>query len=91
VQLSAGHDQWLGTFHCLPPDFDKLPAVPYPQDLLSLNEQGQARRLTASEWPARREQLAILVEEYLLGHAPPAPGNVRAIIEEKKTEEGRET
>ena len=84
-------DQWLETFHCLPPDFDKLPAVPYPQDLLSLNEQGQVRRLTASEWPARREQLANLVEEYLLGHAPPAPGNLRAIIEEKKEEEGHET
>jgi hypothetical protein len=27
-------DQWLETFDYLPPDFDTLPAVPYPQDLM---------------------------------------------------------
>jgi len=77
-------DQWLHTFASLPPDFDGLATDPYPQDLLP-------RRLTAAEWPARRKELAGLVEEYLLGHAPPAPGNVSAVIEEKKEEEGRQT
>ena len=84
-------DQWLEASGCLPPDFEALPAVPYPQDLLAVTEQGQSRRLSASEWPARRKQLAALVEEWLLGHAPPAPGNVRAVIEEKKEEAGHET
>ncbi len=31
------------------------------------------------------------MEDWLLGQAPPAPGNVRAVIEEKKQEEGHET
>jgi hypothetical protein len=84
-------DQWLETFGSLPPDFATLPAIPYPLDLLSVTENGQLRHLTASEWPERRKQLANLVEEYLLGHAPPPPGNLRAIIEEKKEEEGHET
>lgn len=87
---SGAFDQWLETFGYLPPDFDSLPAVPYPQDLLSLTENGKTRRITAAEWPARRKQLAGLVEEYLLGHAPPAPGNVRAVVEETKQEEGHE-
>src|SRR5271157_3877506 len=84
-------DQWLETSGSLPPDFNILPAIPYPPDLLSVTENGQSRHLTASEWLARRKQLANLVEEYLLGHAPPPPGNLRAIIEEKKQEEGHET
>src|SRR6266568_3833342 len=57
-------DQWLQAFGSLPPDFNTLPAIPYPPDLLSVTENGQPRRFTASEWPARRKQLAGLVEEY---------------------------
>jgi len=84
-------DQWLETYGSLPPDFDTLSAIPYPPDLLNVSEKGQPRNLTASEWPARRRELAELVEDYLRGHAPPAPGNVRAIIEQKQQEEGHET
>ena len=87
----SAFDRWLEEFGCLPPDFDTLRAVPYPQELLNVTVNGESRCLTASEWPGRRKQLAHLVEEYLLGHAPPAPGNVRAVIEEKKQEEGHET
>ncbi|HTL17278.1 MAG TPA: dienelactone hydrolase family protein, partial [Patescibacteria group bacterium] len=35
-------------------------------------------------------ELSDRVEEYLLGHAPPAPGNVRGVIEEKTQQEGHE-
>ncbi len=84
-------DRWVETFGCLPPDFDALPDVPYPQDLLTLGEGKRSRRLTAAEWPAKRRELAALVEDYLLGHAPPPPGNVRGIVEQKKEEEGRQT
>src|SRR5690242_11962118 len=53
-----GFDQWLETFACLPPDFDTLPMLPYPQDLLSITENGRQRRITAAEWPTRRRELA---------------------------------
>jgi pimeloyl-ACP methyl ester carboxylesterase len=84
-------DQWWENFGYLPPDFDTLPAVPYPQDLFNFTGNGKTRRVTAAEWPERRKQLAELVEEYLLGHAPPPPTNLRAIVEEKKQEDGHET
>jgi dienelactone hydrolase len=82
-------EQWLEHFRDLPPDFDSMPSEPYPQDLL-IPEATGARRLTAAEWPARRRQLATLAEEYLLGHAPPPPGNVRASVEEKKEQDGHQ-
>jgi dienelactone hydrolase len=58
---------------------------------LLIAENGRSHRITAGEWPARRKELAQLVEEYLLGYAPPAPGNVQAIIEDKKEEAGHQT
>ena len=91
LPASRPFDQWLEQFGELPPDFTTLPKTPYPQDLLTVTRAGQPHRVSAAEWRARRAELAGLVEEQLLGHAPPAPGNVRAVIEEKKQEEGHET
>ncbi len=82
-------DQWLEKFGYLPPDFDELP-VP-ATSLVWGTRNGAPYFLTAADWPARRKRLSALVEEWLLGHAPPAPGNVRGLIEEKEVEEGHET
>lgn len=83
-------DQWLEETGELPPDFSQLPAVPYPQPLLTVTRDGKPHRLTAGEWPAQREVLREAVEQWITGHAPPAPGNVRAVIESKTSESTHE-
>ncbi len=88
---SPAFDRWLDKFGCLPPDFDALPSVPYPQDIMTLVRNGKAERVTAQTWPERRKELLALSEEWLLGHAPPPPGNVRAVIEQKHKGETFET
>jgi dienelactone hydrolase len=83
--------QWLARTGELPPDFGRLPTQPYPPDPLLIERDGQVRAVTAGEWPVRREELRRLLEQWLLGHAPPPPGNVRGTIESKsKDDQGRE-
>lgn len=77
---------WLKRTGELPPDFSQLPFYPHSQPLLAVSRAGKPHQLTAAEWPARREELRVLVEKYILGDAPPAPGNVRATIESKSSE-----
>jgi hypothetical protein len=56
---------------------------PSVQDRVSHSEMpdalvaGDGRRITnGGEWRPRREEMKRVLEEYLLGHAPPPPGNV---------------
>lgn len=74
----------------LPPDFDLMPSQFFLPDPMSWMERGQAQHATPGNWPQRRQQLADLTERWLLGTAPPPPGNVVAEILEKSTVEGRE-
>lgn len=61
-----------------------FPKPPGPSDLPSqpdlppvLRTSSGAPILQASEWPARRAELRRVIENYLTGHAPAPPGNVR--------------
>jgi dienelactone hydrolase len=83
-------NDWLDKTGALPPDYDSLPACPFLPDPLTWRKDGAARPVTASDWPVRRAQIADLVETWLLGHAPPPPGNVRAVITDKTTDRGRD-
>jgi dienelactone hydrolase len=83
-------EQWLQKYGYLPPDFDTLLSAPYPEDLLTVTREGKLHHITVAEWPERRKELSDRVEEYLLGHAPPPPDNVRGVIEEKNQQEGHE-
>jgi dienelactone hydrolase len=74
----------------LPPDFDLMPSQFFLPDPMSWIEQGQARRATLANWPQRRQQIAELTEKWLLGTAPPPPGNVVGEILDKTTVDGQE-
>lgn len=39
----------------------------------------------ATDWPARRAELRRILERYAVGHAPPAPGNVRSATLQPET------
>lgn len=80
---SPAFEQWLAESGELPPDFDRLPSVYEPQDLLVFAD---GRRVTRETWPARRRELLALTEDWLLGHAPApqAAGDVRAVIVRKR-------
>jgi len=83
-------EQWLARTGELPPDFSRLEPVPFIQDPLVETVGGKERRVTAKEWPARRKKLAALTDKWLLGKAPPAPKNLRAVITSKEQRDGRE-
>ncbi len=74
----------------LPPDFAAMPSQFALPDPLVWIRDGQSRAVKREDWPRRREEIARLTEEWLLGHAPPPPGNVKAEILEKSRVDGRE-
>lgn len=74
----------------LPPDFDLMPSQFFLPDPMSWVEQGRARHATPDNWPERRRQMAEMMERWVLGYAPPAPGNVAAEILEKTSVDGYE-
>lgn len=87
---SPEFDRWLKETSELPPDFDALPSVPFLPDPLEFTQDGVRQRVTREQWPKRREQIARDVEKWLLGSAPPPPGNVTAEILEKTRDRGHE-
>jgi dienelactone hydrolase len=85
---SDAFDKWLAESGALPPLLDRLPAAPFLQD--PLRGQG-GQTVGRAGWPARRREIAGLVERWLLGRAPPPPGNVSGTVTEKtKDQKGRE-
>ncbi len=69
------------------PGVDKLPAQPELPPVLRTSE-GRAVA-SAKDWPARRSEMQAILEHYALGHAPPAPGNLRGSeIEARELDKG---
>lgn len=83
-------NKWVQEKNVKPPDFASLPSAPFIQDPLITIQDGQPHTVTYAEWPERRKEIAELVETWLLGHAPPPPGNVRAILKSTTTDMGHE-
>jgi hypothetical protein len=63
-----------GASHAMP-RAGKLPDRPELPDVMTMNDG--KRVTTAAQWKRRREEMKQIVEYYAVGHAPPAPGNVK--------------
>ncbi len=72
---SAAWEQWLEKSGELPPDFSALPSQPFLPDPLQF--QNGAAVTGKRDWAKRREELLKLLQHYVTGTIPPAPGNVR--------------
>ncbi len=74
-------EQWIEKSGELPPDFSSWPARPWPADLLRHDDGGA---VTAARWPRRRREIMAALEAHMVGRAPAAPDNLRAVIESQR-------
>ncbi len=88
VQDSTWTD-WLQRTGELPPDFSAMPSVPMLPDPLLSNRDGETHPIKSeSEWREQREWIKAQYQQWISGHAPPAPPLVRAEILSDTTESG---
>ena len=71
--VDATWEAWQKRTGELPPDFSKMRSIPFAPDPL----EGVRTR---EQWAARRIELKKQVEQWITGHMPPAPGNLRAVV-----------
>ncbi len=76
LPASEPWEKWLQTSGELPPDFDKLPSIPFLPDPLRFNNGKVVSK--SQQWPERRIELLRMFFHYVFGTVPAAPGNVRA-------------
>jgi hypothetical protein len=77
---------WLNRTAELPPDFDKMPSIPFLPDPLILDEAGQNIPVkTPEQWQQKRQWIAEQVKHWITGTFPPPPDNLEAkILSEQK-------
>jgi dienelactone hydrolase len=79
--LDATWADWLKRTGELPPDFNKLPSMPFLPDPLILDEGGKNIPVkTAEQWQEKREWIAGQVKHWLSGTFPPEPNNLEAVV-----------
>lgn len=71
--VDATWEAWQKRTGELPPDFTRLRSIPFAPDPL----EGVRTR---EAWPARRRELKQQVQQWITGHLPPAPDNLRAVV-----------
>ncbi len=84
--LDETFKDWLARTGELPPDFDRMPSVPFLPDPLVLDEGGKNIPVkTMAQWKEKREWMRKQLEYYITGTYPPKPENLKAeILSEKK-------
>jgi dienelactone hydrolase len=76
---------WLKRTGELPPDFDRMPSIPFLPDPLVLDEGGANIPVkTLSQWKEKREWMREKLEYYITGTYPPKPGNLKAKVSDER-------
>lgn len=72
---------WLKRTGELPPDFDRMPSLPFLPDPLIIDEgRTDTPVRTINQWNEKREWMRNQLMHYITGTVPPAPDNLRAQI-----------
>src|SRR5262245_17432675 len=80
-------EDWVRRTGELPPDFASMPSIPELPDPLLIRAGGRPRQVsTQAEWELQKKWLRSQIEQWMFGHMPPAPNNLRSIV----TETGKE-
>lgn len=79
--------EWQKRTGELPPDFDKLPSLPFLPDPLILDEGGKNIPVkTIEQWNRKRTQIKKEAQHWITGTFPPPPENMKIeVLEEKKS------
>lgn len=83
--LDRTFTDWLERTGELPPDFEKMPSLPFLPDPLILDEGGKNIPVkTTEQWQQKREWMKEQLQHYIAGTFPPAPDNLKAEILSEK-------
>ena len=84
--LDRTFEDWLARTGELPPDFDKLPSIPFLPDPLMLDEGGDNIPVTdLKQWNIQRDRMKEKLSYYISGSFPPPPDNLQyKLVEETK-------
>ena len=64
------------------PGPDQLPSRPELPDVMTMNDGTKVT--TAGQWEQRREEMKKILAYYAVGLAPPAPGNLKGLVEKEQ-------
>ena len=84
--LDENFQDWLKRTGELPPDFDKMPSIPFLPDPLILDEGGKNIPVTsAAQWEEKRRWMKEQLEYYVTGTYPQSPMDFKVkVLSEKK-------
>ncbi len=77
---------WVKRTGELPPDFDRLPSIPFLPDPLLIDEGTRSIPVTTpGQWEEKRNRMKEQLRYYILGSCPPPPDNLRSrVLSERK-------
>jgi len=78
-------EEWVKRTGERPPDFEKLPSLPFLPDPLRKQSTG-ARITTQAEWQKQRSWIREQYQRWISGTFPPKPDNLRARITSERSE-----